>query len=330
MDTVTIDHTLHQGIHDCLARHYGLEGSLQRLPGENLNFLLSTRTDRRFVVKIVGPDMPREVVELECAAIEHAVSTGLSLALPITVENQYGNIETRIILPINGPNRARVMSFLDGIPLCDLTDISESLLRSAGEAVALIDEALRDFDHRAAHRDHRWNLATADQHEAGVGRFADPGRQSLLTWAFQGWHAARDRLLDLPWQCIHGDPHDENMLVESGRVSGLVDFGDCAYNPAICDLAICLTYLMMRGPDPLPVAAAVMRGYGRVRVVSAAERRALYPLICARLAVSVCVARERKALDPTNPNWFGSEPAAWALLERLRGIGHETFTRRLP
>lgn len=329
IDSVTIERELHERIRECLARDYGLEGGLQRLPGENLNFLLTSGADRRYVLKIVGPDMPAEVVELDCAAIEHALAREIPIALPRTIENLYGSIETRIGMHINTPYRARLMCFLEGKLLSQTYDISEDLLCSSGEAVALIDEALRDFDHPAAYRDHRWNLVTAGQHEGVVRTFSDPGRQSLLAWAFRGWRAARDRLRNLPWQIIHGDPHDENMLVEGDRVSGLIDFGDCGHNPVICDLAICLAYLMMRGSDPLSIAAAVIDGYRRARAVSAAELKALYPLICARLAVSLCVAQERKALDPSNPNWFGSEQAAWALLERLRGIGQVGFARCL-
>lgn len=329
MDAVTTERKLQERITDCLARHYGLEGCLQRLPGENLNFLLTTGAEGRYVLKIVGPDMPREVVELECAAIDHAVSRKISIALPKTIVNVYGNIETRIDIRLNARYRLRLMTFLEGNVLSETSDISINSLYSAGETVALIDQALRDFEHPSARRDHRWNLATAGQHEAAVERFSDPGRRALLAWAFVGWRAARDRLEGLPWQVIHGDPHDENMLVDGGSVSGLVDFGDCAWNPTICDLAICLAYLMMRGPDPLPIAAAVVDGYRRARVENAAERRVLYPLICARLAVSVCVARERKALDPSNLNWFASEKSAWALLERLREIGHDVFTRYL-
>jgi Ser/Thr protein kinase RdoA (MazF antagonist) len=221
------------------------------------------------------------------------------------------------------------MSFLDGKPLSSITDISVNLFKNAGEAVALYNQAMRDFDHPAARRDHRWNLATAGRHELGVAGFDEPDRRSLLKWAFRGWHAMRGRLERLPWQFIHGDAHDENLLVQGERVSGLVDFGDCGHNPAICDLAICLTYLMMRDSDPLFVAAVVTEGYRSVRPVSGAELAALYPLICARLAVSLCVARERAAIDPTNPNWFGDVKSTWLLLQRLREIGDQTFIKGL-
>lgn len=187
---------------------------------------------------------------------------------------------------------------------------------------------MQGFDHAAAHRDHRWNLATAGQHEKTIQRFGGREQRALLAWAYRRWHSARGRLDRLQWQFVHGDAHDENWMVEQGRVIGLIDFGDCCHNPAVCDLAICLAYLMMRG-NPLPIAAAVCEGYQEARVLAADELEVLYPLICARLAVSVCVAMERKAIDPSNPNWFESERAAWRLLGQLQAMGRDDFLRSL-
>jgi len=65
----------------CLAGSYGLAGSLERLPGENLNYLLNTTDGVAYIVKIVDEDMPAEVVEVEFEAIEYAISAGFSLKL---------------------------------------------------------------------------------------------------------------------------------------------------------------------------------------------------------------------------------------------------------
>ena len=59
--------------------------------------------------------------------------------------------------------------------------------------------------------------------------------------------ACRDfEALNLPYQLIHADPLQENVLVQ-GRSVALIDFDDCAYGYPLFDLA---TALVQRLPDP--------------------------------------------------------------------------------
>ncbi|MDH3925332.1 MAG: hypothetical protein OET41_12070, partial [Xanthomonadales bacterium] len=53
-----------QAILECLKSNYGLVGTLTRLSGENLNYLISGERGPSHVVKIVDDDMPPEVVEM--------------------------------------------------------------------------------------------------------------------------------------------------------------------------------------------------------------------------------------------------------------------------
>ena len=78
----------------CLAENYGLDGTLTRLSGENLNYLLTRINGDRLVVKIVDDDMPAEVVEMESEALKHAASSGFRLKLPEIMENFHKKIET--------------------------------------------------------------------------------------------------------------------------------------------------------------------------------------------------------------------------------------------
>lgn len=305
----------------CLAEYYGLEGELERLGGENLNYLFTTTEDISYVFKIVDDDMPPEVVEMENEVIEHAISAGIRLKFPKIIQNKYGNIETGIKIHKNGLNRSRLLSYISGTNLEELFDISDLLLKNVGKTLASFDLAMENFNHPAARRNHRWNLAEAGMHRDTVELLGDPEQKALLGWAFDTWQwKAACHFPDLPWQFIHGDANRGNILVEGDEVVGLVDFGDSCINPAICELAICLAYIMMGQENPLRAAETVSEAYQRIRPLSELERSVLYPLVCGRLAVTISVAATRRQLDPAHPNWFESEQLAWELLPLLREI----------
>ena len=315
-------HEYEATILQCLCDHYGIEGSLSRLPGENINYLVTVDDEERYVVKIVGEDMPSEVVAMEYAAIEHAVSNGFGLKVPRIMKNKHNKMESGINIRKKHLHRLLLYNYIKDNFLSSMSDISIELANNVGSVIALFDLSMENFDHPAAHRSHQWNLAEAGQHERKIELIDDPDRQDLLAWAFRIWFSdAKPKLPALPQQFIHGDAHDDNILVNAGRVTGLLDFGDSGFNPTVCELATCLPYLMMRRDNPLETAASIVAGYHAIRPLSDAEFSVLMPLVCGRLAVSVSIAAERRLLDTSHPVWFISEPGAWDLLALLRTRG---------
>src|SRR5210317_1325450 len=90
---------------ECLSENYGLDGTLTRLSGENLNYLLTLKNGDRLVVKIVDDGMPAEVVEMESEALKYAAFSGFRLKLPEIMENLDKKIETGIKIRINSSER---------------------------------------------------------------------------------------------------------------------------------------------------------------------------------------------------------------------------------
>lgn len=319
MNSVDVEKSVLQ----CLAEHYGLEGVLERLSGENLNYLLTLKNGDRFVVKIVDDDMPAEVVEMESEALKYAVSSGFGLKLPGILKNKNKKIETGIYLRKKCFLRLRLIEFIKGVEIENTYDISEKTLKNVGKTIAEFDQAMLGFDHPAAHRNHRWNLAQAGQHTGKIALVKEPEKRVLLKWGFDQWLRIEHMLQGLPRQFIHGDLNRENILVDKGRVSGLVDFGDSCMNPTICDLAIALAYFMMDRENPLESARILIEGYEENRVMEDKERFVLMPLVCGRLATSIAVSHARRLIDPDNPNWFSSERPAWRLLGQVREMIRE-------
>ena len=211
-----------------------------------------------------------------------------------------------------------IMNYIEVNCLQDLFDISENLKMSLGATVAAFGEAMRTFEHPAAHRSHRWDLTRADRHREVLSLLPERQKRSLLGWAFDSWtNGAAPFLHQLPWQFIHGDMNPENILVAQDEVVGLLDFGDGLFNPAVCDLAICLAYQMMDQSEPLVAARRTISGYESIRPLSDREHAVLLPLVLGRLAVTLSVATRRRQIDPGHANWYVSEAPAWRLLNTM-------------
>jgi Ser/Thr protein kinase RdoA (MazF antagonist) len=301
-----------------LFENYGLVAELERLPGENLNFLACGDKGEKYVVKIAAEDQSEAFIEMEFLALRVARNALNDIALPQIIENKQGKIETCFRTSENTSKRLRLIDYLYGT-LLEHADISEDICKRTGQALAEFDLALRSFDHPAAHRNHRWDLTKAIQFRSCVERVSDVRRRATLSWAFDQYEKLIAGKIDLvSWQFIHGDANPENILIREGRVAGLLDFGDSCYNPRVCELAICMPYLMMDQADPMAIATPVIEAYGAINPLSALEHELLWPLMLGRLASTISMAVLRRQIDPDHPNWFVSEAKAWRLLEQLR------------
>jgi Ser/Thr protein kinase RdoA (MazF antagonist) len=105
------------------------------------------------------------------------------------------------------------------------------------------------------------------------------------------------------------------VLVESDRVTGLIDFGDIVYSWTIGDLAIAVAYVVLGKDDPWAAAAQVIEGY--TEEFEVVEEEVLWQLVRLRLAMSVCLAAHQQRQRPDNEYLRISQRAIEATLPRL-------------
>ena len=133
-----------------------------------------------------------------------------------------------------------------------------------------------------------------------------------------------DALTSMPHGLIHNDANDYNVLVNtmSGTaiVDGLFDFGDIAWQPIICDVAIALAYLIMDKKNPLAVCDTFLRGYSAQRTLAGEELAVLFDLIQTRLAVSIAISSHRALKEPDDPYITISQRPAIQALKTLQVI----------
>ncbi|HEU5423387.1 MAG TPA: aminotransferase class III-fold pyridoxal phosphate-dependent enzyme, partial [Nitrolancea sp.] len=159
-----------------------------------------------------------------------------------------------------------------------------------------------------------------------LGSIADPARRALVERLFATFEAETlPKLASLRASVIYNDANDYNALVraeEPGepQAVGVIDFGDMLRTATVCELAIGCAYAMFGKPDPLAAAAHVVAGYHDALLLSEDELAALYPLILARLCVSVTNSAYQQAIDPGNAYLQISDRPAWETLERLADV----------
>ncbi len=305
-------------ITEFLAHEYNLTGEISRLPGENFNYLIQSGDGNRYVLKLAGDDVTLEMIDLEYQAVEYLIASGIELDLPRLIKTSSGHIEGSHQLSEDVRLRGRLLEFVPGLPWGEMGIPKVQQLRDLGTMLGTLDLALSEFKHPAAHRSHGWDLAAAAQHRGKVVLVSDPHKRRIVEWMFHLFAAcALPRLAGLPHSLIHADANDENVLLVNEKISGLLDFGDCIYNPTISELAIALAYAMLDQADPLALGAEVVVGYHHIRPLSVDELRVLFPLICGRLCTTVTIVAERRQIDARHPNWYVTEARAWDLLEQL-------------
>jgi len=313
-----------------LTTQYGIDADLTRLAGENENYLVASCDGTAYVLKLADQDTSCGMIEIEHLAVEALIDAGLPLNLPRVIPTRANEIEARYMALDGNLIRGRLLAFVEGAPWCSDTPASRERLEDLGSIMGRMTRAMSAIVHPDTSRTHHWDLARADQHRPWVDIVKNLARRQILEQVFLQYDAlALPKFSALPRGPIHGDINDDNVLIQGNRVTGILDFGDCLDNPLVCELAIALAYHILDESDPLEAAAVIVAAYHRERPLTLDELEILFPLICARLAVSVIISAQRRSIDANRESWFVSEERAWTKLEEFSKISPAAAARIL-
>jgi 4-aminobutyrate aminotransferase-like enzyme/Ser/Thr protein kinase RdoA (MazF antagonist) len=305
------------------AEHYGLDApTAALLPGEHdANLLITDQAGTRYVLKIAHASEDRALLEFQHAALQHCA--GLP-AVPLpTPHRALDGTEIITVTAADGKRHlARLLHYLPGRLLADVTPHPPALLESLGTALGQLAVRLADFAHPAANRALKWDLSKPLWALTYLHQIADAELRTWCSTTLERFaQETAPQLVTLRQQVIMNDANDYNVLVSgsgfAARVSGLIDVGDLLRAPLICELAIACTYVMLGKPDPLAAAAVVVRGFHAQLPLTEAELAVLDPLIRTRLAVSLTNSSYEAAAEPDNPYLQVSATPARALVQLL-------------
>jgi 4-aminobutyrate aminotransferase-like enzyme/Ser/Thr protein kinase RdoA (MazF antagonist) len=308
---------------------FGITATATPLTSErDQNFLLTTTDGAHYVLKIANAQEERAILDLQNATINHITAQDT-----IPVAHLQPTLAGQTITTVTGvegvTHFVRLLTYLPGKPLGAVKPHAPELLYSLGEYLGNLDKALAAFDHPAANRWLQWDL----RHAPNVikqyqGSITDPVRRQLVEQQLAYFEQQAAPILpQVRTSIIHNDGNDYNVLVGDraedgllGRnkvITGVIDFGDMVRTYTVSEPAIAAAYAMLDKPDPIAAAVELVCGYHAVYPLTETEIAVLYPLICMRLCMSVCISAHQQALQPENRYLSISEAPAWALLEKL-------------
>ncbi|MEQ8425748.1 MAG: phosphotransferase, partial [Cyclobacteriaceae bacterium] len=282
-------------------------------------------SSKSFAFKIANPEEQEATLEFQNAMMLHLLSKNLGLEIPEVIFSVHGNLIEKAQDSAGNTRLIRMLTWVDGRPLATVKPHSSPLLFDLGVMCGKISKALADFDHPAAHRHLKWDLAQVEWVKPHIQKETDREKAKLLTHFFELYNKGVKPIQDgLPKTIIYNDANDYNVLVRynngAPKVPGVIDFGDAVYSQTVNDLAIALAYAMMHKPDPLQAARQIVRGYSSVASLNEDEIKVLFPLITARLLISVTCSGINKKDAPENEYLQISDEGAWELLRKLYDV----------
>lgn len=304
-----------------LQEHWDITAGLSRLDGEyDLNFLAEGHDGQGYILKAMRPGCEPWLVEVQILALEHIATEQPDLPCPRVIRTPSGS--AMLELPDdNGDLRlVWLQNRLPGRCYAKTEPKTLELIHEIGHVLGLSSDALKNFRHDGLERDFKWDLMQAGWIAKELDCVTDPSRRAILSEVASGFSEIEPSLANLPKQAIHNDANDYNILVagelnDPRKVSGLIDLGDMCTAPRICDLAIAGAYIVLDHTKPEQALAALVAGYHAANPLTPAEVDLIWPLLRARLAVSVVNSTLMAADNPDDPYVVISQAPAWRFLE---------------
>ncbi|XP_012594864.1 hydroxylysine kinase [Microcebus murinus] len=328
---------------------FGLKVSkIQPLPSfddQNFHVYISRTKDStdgpiEYVLKISNTETSKhpDLIEVQSHIIVFLKAAGFPTA---SVCRTKGDNTTSLVSVDSGSEiksyLVRLLTYLPGRPIAEVP-VSPQLLYGIGRLAAKLDKTLEKFHHPKLNILHRenfiWNLKNVPLLEKYLYALGENQSQKIVEQVIQLFKEEVMTKLSLFRECInHGDLNDYNILIESSKsacgdaeyqVSGILDFDDMSYGYYVFEVAIAIMYMMIESKNPIQVGGHVLAGFESIIPLTAAEKGALFLLVCSRFCQSLVIAAYSCQLYPENKDYLMSTAkTGWKHLQQMLDMGQK-------
>jgi 4-aminobutyrate aminotransferase-like enzyme/Ser/Thr protein kinase RdoA (MazF antagonist) len=315
---------------------YGVAGRVIRsLDSERDQVVLFGHDERQVVVKLSNESESGNNIDLEEAAALWATAADPELPLSTPRERIDGGARHAVVShPETGAAHfLRAYDRLPGRSSLSVTDLTGDTVFAYGATTARTARALRGFFHPAAGRRVLWHVEQREQTRRLSGHIDDASIRSLVEAAFDSFEERQaPRWAGLRAQVVHGDLTLENLLIDDGAVTGVLDLGDLTHSTLVFDIAAAFGSLSgtLQGDALFRTLRRFLDGYRSVTPLEPEELTALGDTIALRAAITLCISHWRAADHPDNADYIqGWDATSLSLLRQFAELGHEGVTRQL-
>lgn len=303
---------------------FAIEGSAEALGGYvDHNFRIAADDGRQYVLKLSAEDIQR--LEIQNLAMRELNASpqgieGAEIPRPIPA------VDGRDVIEVEKDGEqyaARMLSFIEGVPLRQVRYLSPPLLRKLGALAANTVKALaRVGDLDAASE---WDIREArSMMEAALPHVTDERRHDAERVLRTAESEVAPLRASLREAVIHGDLTDENVIIEWGeygrpRVRGVIDFADMCRSWLVGELVAMAVSYFGRVPE-ISTLVEIVRGFHLSLPLRDEEVDAILPLIRMRAAVCALETAKCAALDPRNQHLAAAAPFEWGIFEAVRDV----------
>lgn len=307
---------------NALKTNWNISASLDRLDGEyDLNFRATSDEGIGYVLKVMRAGCDRDLVDMQYAALEQIQANDPTIPTPGVVQTSQGEAFCEIADENDELRLVWLLDLLPGTTYATFKPHSLNLAGELGRQLGRMDKALEGFEHPFLARDFKWKLPSGGWIAEHLDVVENKERRAILNEIVDQFEGLHPTLSSVPEVAIHNDANDYNILITpsldgSPRISGLIDLGDMAASPRVCELAIAGAYLVLDHEKPEQMLAELVAGYHGEYPLSPTEIDLIWPLLRMRLAVSVVNSTLEAVDNPDDPYVTISQAPVWRFLDR--------------